>query len=211
MPRQNSFKKTSKRNMKPEEVLQASVVTWFNYNYPTFRKFLHGNAIAGFFMGTVIKTPTGTIFKKNSRLLSRIKESGANEDYPDITILVPKGGYHGFFLELKTEENNPILKDGSYSKSEKYKSQIEYGLALNEAGYFWEFGVGYNRSIELIKQYMSGKLLRDEFYFYIIRDDEEPEAIAVHKLGARISYLDSKKIPYKILSPTQFDTFKKGI
>lgn len=58
---------------------------------------------------------------------------------------------------------------------------------------------------------MSGKLLRDEFYFYIIRDDEEPEAIAVHKLGARISYLDSKKIPYKILSPTQFDTFKKGI
>ena len=155
--------KPKKRNKKPEEDLQVQIVKWFKFYYPKYANRLHGNAIAGMFMGKVEKDSYGNNrFVKNNSLLTRIKETGASKDFPDISIFCSRGGFHGFFLELKTESNSPVLQDGSYSKSEKYKDQLNYGLALQEEGYFWDFGVGFNHSIGLIKKYMNGEILRDE-------------------------------------------------
>ena len=155
-------KKTNRRNKKPEETLQTDIVNWFRISYPKLANRLHGNAIAGMFFGHTESRGGQKVFKKDVHLLSRIKATGASKDFPDISIFVARGGYHGFFLELKTETNSPILKNGSYSNSEKFKPQLEYGLALQEEGYFWEFGVGFNHSIGLIKRYMDGKIVRDE-------------------------------------------------
>ena len=151
----------TRRNGKPEEDLQSRIVKWFRLTYPQYANRLHGNAVAGMFFGTVQKDMFGNKrFVKNLSLLNRIKSTGGSKDFPDISIFVARGGFHGFFLELKTKENSPVLKDGSYSNAEKYQGQLNYGLALTEEGYFWDFGIGFNHSIDLIKKYMNGEIVR---------------------------------------------------
>lgn len=157
-----TYKKTNRTNNKPEETLQSQIVSWFRLHYPNYANRLHGNAVAGMFFGHTEFRAGQKIFVKDVNLLNRIKSTGGSKDFPDISIFVARGGYYGFFLELKTENNSPVLRDGSYSRAEKYQAQLEYGLALSEEGYFWDFGVGFSHSIELIKNYMNGKIIKGE-------------------------------------------------
>ena len=152
-----------RKNNKPEEDLQCRIFEWYCKRYPKLVKLFHGNLQAGLFIGSVRTDRQGNKqFIKNYSILTRIKKSGASSDFPDIQICIPKNGFCGFFLELKTKENSPILKDGSYSTAEKFKGQLEYGLALQQSGYFWDFGIGFAHSINLIEKYMDGEIFRDE-------------------------------------------------
>lgn len=151
-----------KRNNKSEEDLQCAIVQWFKNKYPQYSKKIQGNALNGFFFGEVKTYGGRKQFVKNYKLLERIKKTGGTKDFPDIFIYIPRGGFHGMAIELKIPSNSPILKNGSYSKSDKYKAQLEYGLSLQEDGYFWEFGVGYEMTIDLIERYIENKIIRDE-------------------------------------------------
>lgn len=51
------------------------------------------------------------------------KREGMSTGFPDIAVLVPRGGYHGLFIELKYPPNKPT------------KSQVEWLTRLKAQGY----------------------------------------------------------------------------
>lgn len=71
---------------------------------------------------------------------------------PDLIILEPRGIYHGLFLELKIK--SPFKNNGELYKNEHLKGQNETLIKLINKGYFACFSVGFDRSKDVIDQYM---------------------------------------------------------
>ena len=68
---------------------------------------------------------------------------GVMAGIPDISLPVPRGGYHGMYIELKVGGNKP---------SEKQQECIE---ALRKQGYRVEVCYGWLEAAEVIKDYLS--------------------------------------------------------
>ena len=131
---------------------QIIIVRWFELNYPDKSDLLFGNILAGTFI------PGKNNFKNYHRLF-QAKKAGSRKGYPDLSLHVARGGYHALFIEYKTlEAKSPYLKNGSYSSA--YPEQVEYGKKLILEGYYFTFGVGVKSTIDIIKNYMEGKLIR---------------------------------------------------
>lgn len=73
----------------------------------------------------------------------KLKRMGVSPGFPDIFCPIPKGKYHGFFLELKSKKGR--LSD----------MQIEWLHRLRESGYYAEWATGFDEAIEIIKNYFS--------------------------------------------------------
>lgn len=91
-----------------EENLQIAVVRWFSYQYPTLAPLLHHSPNGG---------------KRNAREGARFKAMGVRAGFPDLSLYVPKGEYHGLFVELKTD------------KGQQTDSQKRFERLLTERGY----------------------------------------------------------------------------
>lgn len=72
-----------------------------------------------------------------------MKDQGVMAGIPDISLPVPRGGYHGMYIELKVGGNKP---------SEKQQECIE---ALRKQGYRVEVCYGWLEAAEVIKDYLS--------------------------------------------------------
>lgn len=137
---------------KTETLDQIEIVRWFELNYPDKSDLLFGNILAGTYI------PGKNNFKNYHRLF-QAKKAGSRKGYPDLSLHVARGGYHALFIEYKTlEAKSPYLKNGSYSSA--YPEQVEYGKKLILEGYYFTFGVGVKSTIDIIKNYMEGKLIR---------------------------------------------------
>jgi hypothetical protein len=55
---------------------------------------------------------------------AKLKGSGLTKGLPDMTLLIPKGKYHGMFIELKIGNNKPTIE------------QLEMFEALRIQGYY---------------------------------------------------------------------------
>ena len=75
--------------------------------------------------------------------------------YPDLFIALPKGGFAGLFIEIKTEKANPFKKDGSLKSNEHTERQAEVLKALNEVGYAALFSSGVDETIKVIESYIN--------------------------------------------------------
>lgn len=73
------------------------------------------------------------------------KKEGQAKGFPDIMILVPKGKYHGAFLEVKREGEKPR------------KEQTEWLEELKLQGYKAEWRAGYDECIKFICEYLEIK------------------------------------------------------
>lgn len=73
-----------------------------------------------------------------------LKRSGVSAGFPDISILMPRGQFHGMFLEVKKEKN--------YAFSDKQKSWLD---RLNKVGYYANVGFGFDECKSLIESYLS--------------------------------------------------------
>lgn len=138
--------------MRNEKELQEQIiiVKWFELIYPDKSDLLFGNILAGTYIPGVNKT-------KNFRRLMLAKKAGNRKGYPDLSLHIARGGYYGLFIEYKTTESkSPYLKNGNYSSA--YPEQIAYGKKLIQEGYFFTFSVGIDSTIDLIKNYMGGKI-----------------------------------------------------
>ena len=71
--------------------------------------------------------------------------------YPDLFIAHPNKKYAGMYLELKDTPN------GEVPNTEHTREQAAYHEILRRQGYFCEFGVGYEKCVEMIDAYMSIK------------------------------------------------------
>ena len=88
--------------------------------------------------------------KRNSALLGRWSKG-----YPDLFIAEARHGYHGLYIEIKTEKANPFKKDGTLKKNEHLETQNHFLEILRDKGYYATFGVGYDSCIDIIEQYLA--------------------------------------------------------
>ena len=74
---------------------------------------------------------------------SKAKKSGVKRGFPDISLPVPRGTFHGLYIELK------------YGKNTATKEQIEWLQRLRDQGYRCGICKGSMEAIDLIKKYLN--------------------------------------------------------
>ena len=80
--------------------------------------------------------------RRNPKEAYFLKLEGCSAGVPDLCVPIPKGKYHGLFIELKVGKNKA---------SENQKAWINY---LNSVGYLAVVCYGCDKSIELIERYI---------------------------------------------------------
>lgn len=78
----------------------------------------------------------------------KAKKAGMKKGFPDINLPVPKGIYHGLYIELK------IKSGGKVSKEQKWWKE-----KLTEQGYCSVICKGYDDAISVILWYLAGKCI----------------------------------------------------
>lgn len=76
-----------------------------------------------------------------------LKRLGVQSGVPDLCIPVPMGGYHALYIEMKSKSGRPSINQRKWIK------------ALRKYGNYAEICYGADQAIELISQYMGGKLV----------------------------------------------------
>lgn len=94
-----------------EDNLQKSCVQWFSLQYREYAKLLHHSPNGG---------------KRNAIEAAKFKAMGVRAGFPDLILCIARHGYHGLFVELKTEK-------GRQTDNQKY-----YQCVLEEQGYRYE-------------------------------------------------------------------------
>ena len=96
--------------------------------------------------------PTGlNLSKAQSGMLKAIQ---GQRGYPDLFIIEPRGGRHGFFLELKPEGTRLAKRDTTPS-TPHIKEQSDYLYDLIQLGYEADFAVGFDDAREKIDEYLN--------------------------------------------------------
>lgn len=79
---------------------------------------------------------------RTARNGARMKAEGMRAGTPDLFLAVPRGKYHGFFIELKRP------------KGKLSESQAEMGLFLLKSGYCVSTAYGFDDAINKIDSYL---------------------------------------------------------
>lgn len=90
------MKKPVKRRADPEHQEQASFVMWVNNFHPHLD-------------GLWWATPNGG--KRDIRTAVKLKAEGVRSGVPDVQFMVPKGIYHGLFIEFKRPDGKGKVSD----------------------------------------------------------------------------------------------------
>lgn len=79
---------------------------------------------------------------RNKREAANLKRQGVKSGVPDLFLPVPRGGYHGLFIELKYGKNKPT------------DAQRKWAAALNEQGYMAVVCYGFEDARDTIEKYL---------------------------------------------------------
>ena len=113
-----------------EESLQKGFIKYINLRYPKIR---YCASLGG--------------IRTSMKQAIKAKATGYVKGFPDVQILVPRGGFFGLFIELK-------LNKKSYPTKEQ-KAWID---DLNTAGYMAVVCKGYEEACNVLDSYMRKKL-----------------------------------------------------
>ena len=72
-----------------------------------------------------------------------LKQQGVKRGVPDMCLPVPRGAYHGLYIELKTEK-------GRAAQEQKW-----WGEQLLKNGYMWEICHGWESAVRTLEWYLS--------------------------------------------------------
>ena len=120
---------------RPEEREQQAVMEWAAWmqgKYPELRRLYH--------------IPNGG--KRDKATAAVLKSLGVKPGVPDLCLPVPRGGYHGLYIEMKAVGGRPAAE------------QREWLEELHEQGYRAAVCVGADAAIAVIEGYLQG--MRDE-------------------------------------------------
>lgn len=81
---------------------------------------------------------------------SQIQKTGFKT--PDLLIFLPKGNYHGLFIELKVD--SPYKQNGELKGNKHIKEQSETIAKLKKLGYYADFQWNFNDIVKLIDWYL---------------------------------------------------------
>ena len=113
-----------------ESKIQIACVRWFRYQYPQYAL-------------NIFSVPNGGA--RNAREAGILKAEGATAGVSDLLLLVPRGGYHGLAIEMKTEEKS----------SKQSTAQKAWQKAVEEQGYKYQVCRGFDDFMELTNGYIS--------------------------------------------------------
>lgn len=85
--------------------------------------------------------------KRRRTEAARFKAMGVKAGVPDLCLPVPKGGYHGLYIEMKRQEGGKLSKD-----------QREWIEGLDKNGYCVRRCDGARQAIAVLEAYMRGRL-----------------------------------------------------
>jgi len=123
-----------------EEEDQKLIFKWWFKQYPNFDKCLF-SSLNGISLGGSKKRRGITI--------KSAKAQGMLNGVSDIQLCVARGGYHGMFIELKRSDGK------QYDVTD---DQWSFIYAMREQGYYATWCAGHKQAIELITDYMEGRL-----------------------------------------------------
>lgn len=110
-----------------EDSLQRSCVQWFSLQYREIANLLHHSPNGG---------------KRNMIEAARFKAMGVRAGFPDLILCIARQGYHGLFIELKTEK-------GKQSKHQRF-----WQISLEEQGYRYEIVRSIEEFQTIINDYL---------------------------------------------------------
>lgn len=83
---------------------------------------------------------------RNSVEAANLKRQGVKPGVPDLFLPVPRGIYHGLFIELKRYKGGRVSKE-----------QTEWMAALRTMGFVAEVANGWEQAAEIISIYLKGE------------------------------------------------------
>lgn len=92
-------------------------------------------------LGMLFAVPNGG--DRNVIVARKLKAEGVKKGVPDLCLCVPRGGYHGLFVELKRQKKGRISPE-----------QVEWIKALRGQGYRAEICLGATEAWNVIQEYM---------------------------------------------------------
>lgn len=114
-----------------EEQEQIALISWARLQeqkYPELKLLLH--------------VPNGG--KRSKAEAARLKAAGVRAGVPDLFLPIPKGDYHGLWIELKVKPNKPT------------QNQLLWLGALDAHGYACKVCYGFAEAAEAILSYIQG-------------------------------------------------------
>jgi hypothetical protein len=116
-----------------EHTEQVAVIQWYRMQYPKYAKCL-------------FSIPNGAHLAGDARLraikMNNLKASGLVPGVSDLMLMIPKGGWHGLFIEMK-------VKGGKVSISQK-----EFMGAATLMGYQAVVCYGFESAKDAITEYL---------------------------------------------------------
>lgn len=117
-----------------EDAEQAAVFDWAAYHQELW--WMHAIPNGAFLAGD----STARAIQ-----MKRLKRQGLKTGVSDIFLPLPRGGYHGLYIEMKRRKDQ-----GSSSVSDE---QVQFQKAMIEAGYDCRICYGADEAIGAIKEY----------------------------------------------------------
>jgi len=119
----------TKRNS-PESDMQIAFFKWLEYQYPEIRK---------------VTTATGHGGSRHLLEAIKLKKEGLTAGFPDIACYMPKSGYAGFFMEMKS-------KNGRLTETQKNKIDL-----LVKNGYKVVVAYSFEEAVKVFMNYVEEK------------------------------------------------------
>lgn len=132
---------TNRSKASREDHEQKAVIMWSNwqkYQDGKLSDYLHHSPNGG---------------KRHIATALNFKAMGTQAGFPDLFLFIPKGRYHGLFIELKTPKGKAV--DGKIRQAGKVSDNQQAMLdRLNAVGYKAVVCYGANGAIDEIKSYL---------------------------------------------------------
>ncbi len=113
-----------------EDNLQIACVRWFSCQHPNLERLLHHSPNGGF---------------RNAREAGRFKAMGTRAGFPDLVLMLPRGGFGSLCIEMKSPT-------GTLSTAQKeWQRQAEY------AGNKYTVCRSIDEFTQIINRYLNGR------------------------------------------------------
>lgn len=121
-----------------EEHLSMQICKFLDYQY---RDIVYTCDLSG------IRLPMGLAVKAQKQRCKKYK-------IPDLLIFEPRNGYHGLIIELKKNRGEVYTKKDEMRQNEHVLAQHASLHKLQSLGYYAVFGMGFDHTIGIIKEYL---------------------------------------------------------
>lgn len=132
-----SLGKRATKTKHPESILQTQCIKWFDGKHPNLWRFLFMIKNDG--AKKMVQNKSGSWFSPSA---VRDKAMGLRPGVSDLFLSIPAGGYHGLYIEIKTET-------GSQSPE-----QQAFERCMTAAGYKYEIRRSLSGFEKLISDYL---------------------------------------------------------